>query len=116
MIQPMEIFAEIEAQPPFMRTEAIQRYLGREVEWILTFRDGYESQPGQAHLMLQFASHDIRHVATTVALENYPRLKNARSGQLVQVHGRILRIGTLNIELQMIELAFCAEPADALAH
>ena len=102
-LEPGTIYAEIKSQPPLMRDEAGRRYVGREIEWLVPFTNGWESD-GQAHLSFDAELRGIRTVKGTVSLAEYPWLKTLVAGAEVQVRGRILRVDTLTIELGDLEL------------
>lgn len=104
MLQPTDIYAEIKSQPPLMRDEAGQKYIGREVEWLVTFDNGWESK-GQAHLSFGVEPHVISMVKGTVSLTEYPWLKSLRADKVVRVRGRISRIDGMAITLDKLELS-----------
>ena len=99
-----KIFADIEAQPPLMRDEAAEAYLGQEVDWALTFASGSKDNSGNAHLSFHISNEVIRGVQGTVSLSEYPWLKSLRADEPVRVRGRIRAISTLSIELEIGEL------------
>ena len=103
MLRPAGIYAEIKSQPPLMRDEAGHKYVGREVEWLVTFANGWESE-GQAHLSFCVEPHVISMVKGTVSLADYPWLKSLRADAVVRVRGRIRRVESMTIELDKLEL------------
>jgi len=111
-IEPGQIFADIQAQPPLMRQQAANAYLGREVHWALTFEDGNEDQSGEAWVVFRFDSHNVRMVEGRVSLSVYPSLRSMRSGETALVHGWVCKIGALSIELEIQDLVF-AKAAEA---
>ncbi len=111
MLEPGDIFAEIEACPPLMRTQTKAVYIGREVDWTLTFADGYEDRPGYARVMFHYQPHEVKFIAMGVPLADYPWLRPTHPGEVIRVRGRIADIGTLSIELQEASLMQLAEAA-----
>src|SRR3989338_8153414 len=75
--EPAEIFSEISACPPLMRTQTKAVYIGREVDWTLTFTDGYEDRPGCARVMFHYQPHEVKFIAMGVPLADYPWLRSA---------------------------------------
>ena len=73
--EPSSIFAEIEAQPPLMRAEVSQRYLGEEIDWLLTFTKGRELDAGRAWLTFDFDPRSIKMIVGEVGLAEYPQLR-----------------------------------------
>ena len=111
MAEPGEIFAAIEKQPPLMRAQTKVAYIGQEVGWALTFEDGFEEQSGKARVLFRYQPHDIKYIAMSVPLSDYPWLRSMRRGEPVQVHGRIAAIGTMSIELKDASLLQLVEAA-----
>ena len=107
-LDPANIFAEVDAHPPLMREEAIKTCVGKDVDWLLTFFNGYELGVGRARLMFRIASQGIGMVAGTVSLSDYPWLKSFHAGDAVRVRGRIRTIDTFSIELEIRELLLAA--------
>ena len=112
---PAEIFAAIEAQPPLMGQQAAGAYISEEVHWVLTFSNGSESRPGEAWLIFQFDSHDLKMVTGRAVLSDYPSLRVIRPGETVLVRGRIKKIDELglSIELEIQDLMFTKVAAAA---
>lgn len=106
MLEPTEIYAEIDSRPPLTRTEAARAYAGKDVDWTLWYVFGRERSSGQVHLAFQIARQEVRMAAGTVALSDYPWLKSLRADQAVRVRGKIRHIGTLTIEVDIAELTF----------
>ena len=111
-MEPGEIFAVIQTQPPLMREQAASAYLGREVHWLLTFENGNEEPGGQAWLMFHFDPHSVKMVEGRVSLSDYPSLRSMQSGETVLVHGQVRKISTISIELEIQDLVF-AKAAEA---
>ena len=114
-LEPGEIFAEFEAQPPLRRPELIKQYLGMSVDWPVTFASAWESNSGMARVIFRFGRANVRMIAGDVSLSNYPQLKRLRAGEALRVRGRIRGVSILSIELDITELLFCleAEPVAA---
>ena len=108
-LEPETIDADINSHPPLMREKIKREYLGKEVEWLVTFADGYEEK-GKAHLTFHCEPRALRLVSGTVVLSDYPWLKSLRADEPVQVRGRIRRLGGMAIELDVLELSL-PEPA-----
>ncbi len=49
LLEPATIFAEIDARPPLMRPQAIEKYRGAEVDWPVTLANAREQRPGEIH-------------------------------------------------------------------
>jgi len=103
-LDPATIFAEIKAQPPLMRPQATQAYLGRSVDWSVIFANASEQPSGRAHLIFRFNQHDMGMITGAASLAQYPQLRSLRSGERIQVRGRIRKIDTLSIELEIRDL------------
>ena len=101
---PSHIFAEMDAQPPLMRSQVVARYIGMEVDWLITLANGSEDHSGQAHLLFQFDSRSVRMVTGEVSLSEYPQLRATRAGSPLRIRGTIRKITTLSIELEIAEL------------
>lgn len=104
--EPADIFAAIEARPPLMRKEAAASFIGREVNWTLTFSNGSEERPGQAWLIFRSDPHHVKMVAGYASLSDHPNLKTLQPGETVLASGRIRKIDTLYIELDIQDLVF----------
>lgn len=111
---PQHIFAEIEAQPPLMRPQAAKAYLGKAVDWPMTFANANEEPAGQARALFRFGPHEIKLITGNVPLSRYPQLRSMRAGERLRVRGTIRKIDTLFIELDISELVL-AQPTHALA-
>ena len=101
---PSCIFADIEAQPPLMRAEVSQRYLGEEIDWLLTFTNGRELDAGRAWLTFDFDPRSIKVIVAEVGLAEYPHLRTMRAGELLRIRGTIRKINALSIELEITAL------------
>lgn len=111
MSKPSDIFAELEACPPFMRDQAKAAYLSREVDWILTLADGHEERPGWARLMFRRRRSDLGFVAARVPLSDCPWLRHVRSGETIRLRGRIAGIDALSIEVEGASVSQVIEAA-----
>ena len=100
----LEIFTQIDSLPPLMRADAANAYVGKTVEWDLTFVDGDETAPGRAHLVFRSGSTGVRMIMADASLEDYPYLRSLPSGEAVRVRGRIKNIDALCINLDLTEL------------
>ncbi len=114
VLEPAKIFAEIETQPPLMRQQAAQTYIGKVINWPVIFSNASEQPSGQAHLIFCFGSHHINMITGNVSLSDYPQLRSLRSGERLRVRGTIRKIDQLFIELDISKLVF-AQPTHALA-
>ena len=103
-LESSDIFEEIQAQPPLMRQEIRDTFIGKEVEWLLTFANGSVSR-GQAEVYFNAGPRDSGMVAGTASLAEYPWLKSLRVGEAVRVHGRINCVQALMIDLDILELS-----------
>ena len=108
-LEPETIYADINSHPPLMREKIKRGYLGKPVEWLVTFADGYEEK-GKAHLTFHCEPRALRLVSGTVALSDYPWLKSLRADEAIRVRGRIQRIGGMAIDLDILEVSL-PEPA-----
>src|SRR3989338_552688 len=79
MLELATIDQNIESHPPLMQEAAKKKYLGREVEWPLTFFSGSLRPDGRAHVMFHHASRRFGGVTGDVVLSNYPWLKALRA-------------------------------------
>ena len=101
MLEPAEVFTEVDAQRPLHRqARAKAAFIGKEVDWALRFADGYEELPGYARVLFRSRPHDIKYVAVTVPLADHPWLAALHRGDPVQIHGRIAEVGSISIELK----------------
>ena len=110
VLEPSEILEEIRTQPPLMRQEVRDTFIGKEVEWLLTFANGSLSR-GRADVYFNTAPHDIGMVAGTASLTEYPWLKSLKVGEAVRVHGRINRVQALMVDLDILELKQASKQA-----
>lgn len=106
------IFKEIEAQPPLMRPQAARAYQGMEGDWPLTFANAQEGRSGEAHLYFNFEPHGLRMIRGNVSLRKYPQLRQLHVGAPVRVRGKIQKVDTFFIELEIQDLVF-AKAAEA---
>jgi len=106
----------MQAQPPLMRQEAAKAYLGKMVNWPVTFANASEQSSGQAHLIFCFDSYGINMITGNVLLSDYPQLRALRSGERLRVRGAIRKIDQLFIELDISKLVFAHSSAPAAAH
>ena len=111
--EPADIFATIEARPPLMRKEAAASFIGREVNWTLTFSNGSEERPGQAWLIFRSDPHNMRMVAGYASLADHPSLKTLQRNETVLVSGWVRKIDALYIELEIRDLVFAKAAAAA---
>ena len=105
-LEPSAIFKEIEAQPPLMRPQAARAYQGMESDWPLTFANAQEGRSGEAHLYFNFEPHAMRMVRGNASLRKYPQLRRLQVGAPVRVRGRIKKVDTFFIELDIQDLVF----------
>ena len=114
MLEPSHIYQDVESHPPLMQEEAQRKYIGQEVEWRLAFFSG-SMQQDQAHLMFRCELRQVRPfggITGTVSLSSYPWLKTLPADEPVLVKGRIRRVNSMTIELDILELSI-PEPATA---
>ena len=104
LLEPSTIFKDIEAQPPLMRDEVMQTYIGRKVNWQLTFRNGQVGDRDEAWLIFDAEPKGVRMVTGTVPLSKYPRLRTLPSGEIIHVRGRIRKIDAVCVDLDIAEL------------
>jgi len=90
----------------------MELYLGQNVDWVLTFRNGSKDDRGQAWLIFSTQPYGIQMVTGTVRLSDYPSLKSLPSGKAVRVRGRVRKIDTNCIDLEINRLTF-PKPAEA---
>ena len=109
MLKPAEIYAEIDSNPPLMQEDAKDKYLGQEVDWLLTFFHG-SVENGQARLAFHCKPRVMGLVVCTASLAEYPWLKALHADAAVRVRGRIRSIDSMSITLDGIELSI-PEPA-----
>ena len=105
-LEPSAIFKEIEAQPPLMRSRAARAYQGMEGDWPLTFANAQEERSGEAHLYFNFEPHGLRMIRGNVSLRKYPQLRQLHVGTPVRVRGKIQKVDTFFIELEIRDLVF----------
>lgn len=110
--EPSAIFKEIDAQPPLMRPQAARTYCGLEGDWPLTFANAQEGRSGEAHLYFNFEPHGLRMIRGNVSLRKYPQLRHLHVGTPVRVRGRIQKVDTFFINLEIRDLVF-AKAAEA---
>ena len=104
---PSAIFKEIEAQPPLMRPQVARAYRGMEGNWPLTFANAQEGRSGEARLYFNVEPHAImKMVSGSVSLRKYPQLRRLEVGAAVRVRGRIQKVDTFFIELDIQNLVF----------
>ena len=115
MITPAEIYTDINSHPPLMQDDAKKKYIGQEVEWLLTFSSG-SVEHDEAHVMFRSEGRSLGRaaglggVSGDVSLSAYPWLKTLRADEPVRVRGRIRGIHFIAIELDILELSV-PEPA-----
>ena len=85
--------------------------IGQEVDWALRLAESHEEPAGYARVLLRSRPHEVKYVAATVPLADYPWIVSLRYGQPVQVHGLIAGIGKMSIELAGASLLQLSEAA-----
>ena len=113
LLAPSRLFTEIDAQPPLMRVNAANAYIGKEVDWNLFFLDGSEPVPGMASIMFNSGVSANRIILGEVSLTEHPYLRALHSGEPVRVRGKIRKIDGLCIDLDITELML-AKAVDAV--
>jgi hypothetical protein len=108
--EPSEIFAEIQSSPASMQGRTKAGYVGKEADWALRFAEGHEERPGYVRVLFRSRQNEVKYVATTVNLADYPWLNSLRYGEPVQVHGLITAVGQMAIELAGVSLLKLTEP------
>ena len=108
-LDPANIFAEIDAHPPLMRRQAVAQYVGRDVDWLLTFFDAHELGNDRARVTFHVASQGMGLVKGAVSLSDYPWLKSLHADEAVRVRGRIRNIDAMSIELEIGELLLMSD-------
>ena len=103
-LDPLAIYANIESHPPLMREEAQQPYLGKEVDWRLTFAHG-SAKGDEVHVSFFVRSPKARLVAGDVRLTDHPWLKSLHVNEPVRVHGRIREVSDVAIYLHIDHLS-----------
>ena len=111
LLQPAAIGADIDAQPPLKRQEICQAYVGKEVDWLATFINGWKEPKGRAGLAFQVEPHGMT-IFGMVPLASYPWLESLGADETVRVRGRIRKVNALSITLDILELSV-PEPAKA---
>ena len=111
-MEPSQIFAEFDAQPPLMRAEFIERYIGMEVDWAGTLADAREQKPDQVHVVCWPEPDGKRLIVGDVSLSEYPHLRQLRVDDPVRMRGRIRKVDVISIELEIQDLVF-AKAAEA---
>ena len=106
-LEPLAIFKDIEAQPPLMRPKVARAYRGVEGNWPLTFANAQEGRSGEARLYFNVEPRAImKMVSGSVSLRKYPQLRRLEVGASVRVRGRIQKVDTFFIELEIRDLVF----------
>ena len=105
-LDPSEIYADIISRPPLMRAQAAKAYIGKDVDWVLSYANGNELSLGEAWVAFRSGPREIRMIAGTVPLSKYPELKSLPADTAVRVRGKIREVETLIIELDIAELSF----------
>lgn len=108
MLQPVEIFAAIDAQPSLMREDACEAYVGKEIDWSLAFINAKKSGRGQALAVFHFKPRGLRLIMGKARLSAHPELEFMRDGEIARVRGTIRRIDALCIELDIRDMVFTA--------
>ena len=99
-----QIFDEFDTQPPLMREEFSQRYIGVEVDWPGTLADAREQKPGQVHVVCWPEPAGKRLIVGDVPLADYPQLRQLRVGGHLRLCGTIRNIDKVSIELDISKL------------
>ena len=113
VITPSEIFAEFEAQPPLARPQFAQRYLGMQVDWPVRFADAWQRNAETVRVAFNVDALGILAVAGEVRRADHPQLERLHAREPLRVRGRIRSVRAHWIELDITELLFCLEVAEA---
>ena len=106
MLQPVEIFAAIDAQPSLMREDACEAYVGKEIDWSLAFINAKKSGRGQALAVFHFKPRGLRLIMGKARLSAHPELQFMRDGEIARVRGQIHAVNLLWVDLKIRELSF----------
>ena len=109
MLQPADISAAIHSHPPLKRQGICKTYVGKEVDWLATFINGWKEPKGRAGLAFQVEPHGMT-IFGMVPLASYPWLESLGANTAVRVRGKIRKLNALSITLDILELAL-PEPA-----
>ncbi len=112
---PKQIFEEMDALPPLWRPKFIERLVGIEVDWPVTFADAWETDGKAVRVAFHFEPMSVRGIMGTVSLETYPQLERLRAGERLRVRGRIRKIDRMFLEMDISDLLFCVEAEPAVA-
>ncbi len=104
LMDPAQITRDLEMQPPLMRREAASVYVGKDVDWLMTYRNAYEISSRRAQLVFAYEASHAPIITGAVALSAYPQLKHLRAGETVRVRGMIRSIDLLQITVDIKEL------------
>ena len=113
VITPSEIFAEVEARPPLMRPRFAEKYLGVEVDWPVRFADAWEKDAEMLRVAFHLEAATIQAIMGEVRRADHPQLERLHAREPLRVRGRIRSVRAHWIELDITELLFCLEVAEA---
>lgn len=106
-----KIFSEIRTLSPLMRSKASAKYIGREVDWTAEFFSGEMETKKRAFLAFRHEASD-KMIFTHANLADYPWLQSMQRGELVQLRGRISKVGPVSIDLETLSLTPVARIAE----
>jgi hypothetical protein len=100
---PDQIIKEIDARPPFQRTEAAQNYIGMKVTWRLTFYSVRLINDTKARLMLKDRG-SYPWIYCDIDIPDYPAIKITQEGAELRVSGRIADVADNVITLTDVSI------------
>ena len=100
---PSVIEAAVRSYPPLKREEIRKTYMGKEVDWLATFTNGWKERKGQAGLAFQVEPMGLT-IFGVASLASYPWLESLRAGEAVQVLGTIRKLDGTSITLDIRKL------------
>lgn len=103
-LTPAAIDAEVRSYPPLKRDSIRKIYVGKEVDWRVTFFTGWKESKGRVGLAFRDKPLGMT-IFGHVPLTDYPWLESLNVDEAVWIRGQIRKVDSMTIDLEILELS-----------
>ena len=109
-VTPASIFSDAYQAAPYDRKRVIEKYTGLCVRWVLSYSNLDTIVSETTAIFTDSPGPPFSMVTGRVALDRFPDLKVAHSGDWFQVDGHIKQVGELGIQLDIADIQRAPPP------